>query len=51
MPTCFRQAGIGVSENSPELAELEKFAAELTRKTAGSDMAVSAGVERNGVRR
>jgi uncharacterized membrane protein YqiK len=44
------KAGIGVSENSPELAELEKFAAELTRKTAGNEEATTVGAERNGVR-
>jgi uncharacterized membrane protein YqiK len=44
------KAGIGVSENSPELAELEKFAAELTRKTAANEDVTSVGAERNGVR-
>lgn len=45
------KAGINVSESSPELAELEKFAAELTRKTAGNEAATTVGAERNGVRR
>jgi hypothetical protein len=45
------KAGINVSENSPELAELEKFAAELTRKTAGNKAATTVGAERNGGRR